>query len=158
MTPASYSQIYLHFVFAVKFRESLLQPHHQQELFPFISGLINSMGHKSYAVNGMPDHVHVFMSFNPKESPSETIKEIKRASSNFINSKNWFPGKFQWQNGYGCFSYGKSQIDSVVKYIMNQKQHHSKKSFREEYISFLRKFDIEYDERYLFDFIHVEEL
>ena len=157
MTPSSYSQIYLHFVIAVKFREALLHPLQQKEVFPFISGLINSMGHKSYAVNGMHDHVHLFMSFNPKEAPSETIKEIKRASTNFINSKQWFPGKFQWQSGYGCFSYSKSQIDTVVKSIRNQKQHHSKKSFREEYISFLQKFGVEYDDRYLFEFINPGE-
>jgi len=157
MTPASYSQIYLQFVFATKYREALIQPPHQAEVFPFISGLVNSMGHRCYAVNGMPDHVHVFMSFNPKKSPSETIKEIKRASTNFINSKQWFPGKFQWQNGYGCFSYGKSQVDSVVKYIQNQKQHHLKRSFKEEYLAFLEKFEIEYDSQYLFDFLSVDE-
>nr|WP_319510774.1 IS200/IS605 family transposase [uncultured Draconibacterium sp.] len=152
MTPGTYTQIYLQFVFAVKFREALIQPHHQKEVFPFIAGLIDSMGHKSYAVNGMPDHVHVFMSFNPKHSPSETIKEIKRASSNFINEKRWFPGKFQWQAGYGCFSYSKSQIDRVVKYILNQKEHHGKKSFRQEYIDFLEKFEVDFDTSYLFEF------
>ncbi len=110
------------------------------------------MGHKSYAVNGMPDHVHVFLSFDPKYSPSETIKEIKRASTNFINSKKWFPGKFKWQNGYGCFSYSKSHIDNVVKYILNQQQHHKKVKFRDEYLDLLQKFEIEHDERYLFDF------
>jgi len=120
MTPGTFTQIYLHFVFAVKFREALLQPEQQKEVFPFIAGLINSMGHKSYAVNGMPDHVHIFMNFSSSKAPSETIKEIKRASSNFINDKKWFPEKFQWQNGYGCFSYSKSQVDSVVNYILNQ--------------------------------------
>ncbi len=110
------------------------------------------MGHKCYAVNGMPDHVHIFMSFDPKHSPSETIKEIKRVSTNFINSKKWFPGKFRWQNGYGCFSYGKSQIDRVVKYILNQKEHHSKVKFRDEYLAFLKKFEVEYDKQFLFEF------
>ncbi|HPF52475.1 MAG TPA: IS200/IS605 family transposase [Draconibacterium sp.] len=152
MTPGTFTQIYLHFVFAVKFREALLQPKQQKEVFPFIAGLIDSMGHKSYAVNGMPDHVHVFMSFSPSKSPSETIKEIKRASSNFINDKKWFSGKFQWQNGYGCFSYGKSQINAVVNYILNQKEHHHKTTFREEYLSFLTKFEVPFDERYLFEF------
>ena len=152
MTPGTFTQIYLHFVFAVKFREALLQPKQQKEVFRFIAGLIDSMGHKSYAVNGMPDHVHVFMSFSPSKSPSETIKEIKRASSNFINDKKWFPGKFQWQNGYGCFSYGKSQIDDVVNYILNQKEHHHKTTFQEEYLAFLKKFEVDYDDRFLFEF------
>ncbi len=152
MTPGSFTQIYLHFVFAVKFREALLHAKQQKEVFPFIAGLINSMGHKSYAVNGMPDHVHVFMSMSPAKSPAETIKEIKRASSNFINEKKWFPGKFQWQNGYGCFSYGKSQVDTVVKYILNQKEHHRKATFKEEYMAFLQRFEIAYNDRFLFDF------
>lgn len=152
MTPGTYTQIYLQFVFAVKSRIGLIQPKYQIEVYSFIAGLINSMGHKSYAVNGMPDHVHVFMSFNPKHSPAETIKEIKRASSNFINEKQWFPGKFQWQAGYGCFSYSKSQIDSVVKYIMNQREHHRKVTFREEYLEFLDKFAVDFDKRYLFEF------
>lgn len=152
MTPGTYTQIYLQFVFAVKFREALIQSNHQKEVYSFIAGLINSMGHKSYAVNGMPEHVHVFMSFNPKHSPAETIKEIKRASSNFINEKKWFSRKFQWQSGYGCFSYSKSQIDNVVKYVMNQKEHHRKVTFREEYFDFLEKFEVDFDKRYLFEF------
>ena len=152
MVPGTYTQIYLQFVIAVKFREALIQPKYQKEVFPFISGLINSMEHKSYAVNGMPDHVHIFMSFTPSKSPAETIKEIKRASTNFINEKRWFPGKFQWQSGYGCFSYSKSQIDVVVKYILNQKEHHHKITFREEYLEFLEKFEVDFDKRYLFEF------
>jgi len=153
MTPSTFTQIYLQFVFAVKYRESLIQPKYQREVFSFMSGLINSMGHKSYVVNGMPDHVHIFMSFDPKHSPSDTIKEIKRSTTNFINSKKWFPGKFQWQSGYGCFSYSKSHIDNVAKYILNQQKHHSKVKFRDEYLEFLKKFEITYDEKYLFDFL-----
>ncbi len=152
MKANSYTQIYLQYVFAVKYREALIQPKYQEELFPFISGLINAMGHKSYVVNGMSDHVHLFMSFNPKASPSETIKEIKRASSNFINDQKWFPGKFRWQEGYGCFSYSKSQVDRVIKYVMAQKEHHRKITFREEYLDFLKKFKVAYDDRYLFEF------
>jgi len=152
MVPGTFTQIYLHFVFAVKFREALIQQKYQKEVFPFIAGLIDSMGHKSFAVNGMPDHVHVFMSFSPSKSPSETIKEIKRASSNFINEKKWFPGKFQWQNGYGCFSYSKSQVDTVVNYVLNQKEHHHKITFQEEYLAFLKKFEVDYDDRFLFEF------
>lgn len=152
MTPGTYTQIYLQYVFAVKFRNALIQPKEQKELYAFMAGLINSMGHKSYAINGMPDHVHVFMSFNPKYSISETIKEIKRASSNFINARKWFPGKFQWQGGYGCFSYSKSQAHTVVNYVLNQKEHHRKVTFREEYLDFLEKYELEFDRRYLFEF------
>jgi|SRR5690554_3319662 len=152
MEPGTFTQIYLHFIVAVKYREALIHAKYQAEVFSFIAGLINSMGHKSYAVNGMPDHVHIFMSFKPKLSPSETIKEIKRASSNFINDKRWFRGKFQWQNGYGCFSYGKSQVDDVVKYILNQQIHHKKSSFKGEYIKFLKSFNVEHDPKYVFDF------
>lgn len=152
MVPGTFTQIYLQFIIAVKFREAILKQEYQKEVFSFMSGLINSMGHKSYAINGMPDHVHLFMSFTPKHSPAETIKEIKRASTNFINEKKWFPGKFQWQNGYGCFSYSKSHIDNVVKYILNQQNHHRKVKFKDEYLEFLRKFEVEFDEQFLFEF------
>jgi putative transposase len=153
MKPDSYSQIYLHFVTVVSNRVNLLHEKQQQEVFPFISGLINSMGHKSLAINGAPNHVHIFMGFSPVRSPAETIKEIKRATTNFINKKNWYYGKFCWQPGYAVFSYSRSEIDNVIRYIMNQKEHHKRKTFREEYLELLRKFDIDYDDRYLFDFL-----
>ncbi len=153
MKPGSYTQIYIHYVFVVSHKTYLIHEKQQIEVFPFISGLINSMGHKSLAVNGMPDHIHVFMGFNPDKSPSETIKEIKRATTNFINSKKWFQGNFSWQTGYGGFSYSRSQIDSVIHYIKNQKNHHKKKTFKEEYLEILKKFDVDFDERYLFDFL-----
>ena len=98
------------------------------------------------------DHVHIFLSYSPSHSPSETIKEIKRASTNFINEKGWSGRKFQWQNGYGCFSYSRSQIDDVVKYILNQQNHHAKRSFREEYLEFLKRFEVEFNEQFLFEF------
>jgi REP element-mobilizing transposase RayT len=153
MKPGTYTQIYLHFVFVVSHREYLIHEKHQSEIYSFITGLINSMGHKSLAVNGMPDHVHVFMGFNPDKSPSETVKEIKRATTNFINSQSWFRGKFKWQSGYGGFSYSRSQIGNVISYIINQKEHHKKQSFKDEYLEMLRKFEIDFDERYLFDFL-----
>lgn len=156
MKANTYTQIYLQFVFAVKYRESLIKSSYQEKVYSFIAGLINAMGHKSYAVNGMPDHIHIFMSFNPKTSPSETIKEIKRASTNFINEKKWFLNKFRWQEGYGCFSYSQSHIDRVVKYVMNQKEHHHKVSFRDEYADFLKKFEVDYNEKYLFEYFDRE--
>ena len=153
MKPGSYTQLYVHFVIVVMHKECLIHEKHQLEVYPYISGLINSMGHKSLAVNGMPEHLHIFMGFNPDKSPSDTIKEIKRATSNFINSKKWFPGHFQWQSGYGAFSYSRSQIGNVIEYIKKQKEHHKRQTFRDEYLEILRKFDIEYDDKYLFDFL-----
>ena len=152
MKPGSYTQIYLHYIITVNKEEYLIHEKQQQEVFPFISGLINSMGHKSLAVNGAPDHIHIFVGFNPDHSISETIKEIKRAATNFINSKRWFPGKFSWQSGYGGFSYSRSQITDVINYVKNQKEHHKKQTFRVEYLEILKKFDVAYDEKYLFEF------
>ena len=152
MKPDCYSQIYLHFVIVVSHREYLLHDKQQKEVFPFMCGLINSMGHKSLAVNGAPNHVHILIGFKPDKAPSETIKEIKRATTNFINSKGWYLGRFQWQPGYGVFSYSRSSIDNVINYIKNQKEHHKVKTFRDEYLELLRKFDLEYNERYLFEF------
>jgi len=152
MKSGTYTQIYIHFIFAVKFRESVIYPKIQNELYKFISGSISSMGHKALAVNGMPDHIHILLGLNPVMAISDLAKELKRSSSNFINSKNWMPGKFQWQTGYGGFSYSKSQIDSVIKYIKNQKLHHQKKTFREEYQTFLQEFNIDYNPDFLFKF------
>ena len=152
MKSGTYTQIYIHFIFAVKFRESVIYEKIQDELFRFISGSITSMGHKSLAVNGMADHIHILVGLNPVMSVSELAKELKRSSSNFINSKNWMPGKFQWQTGYGAFSYSKSQIDQVIKYIWNQKMHHQKRSFKEEYHKFLQESGIDYNPDFLFKF------
>lgn len=152
MKSGTYTQIYIHFIFAVKFRESVLYPKIQNELFSFLSGTINGMKHKSLAINGMPDHIHILLALNPVMAISDLAKELKRSSSNFINSKNWMPGKFQWQTGYGGFSYSKSQIDSVIKYIKNQKLHHKEKTFREEYQNFLQEFNIDYNPDFIFKF------
>jgi len=152
MKSGTYTQIYIHFIFAVKFRESVIYPKIQDQLFRFMSGSITSMGHKALAVNGMPDHIHVLVGLNPVMAISELAKELKRSSSNFINQNNWMPGKFQWQTGYGGFSYSRSQIDSVIKYIKNQKLHHKRKTFREEYQEILQKFNIDYNPDFIFQF------
>jgi len=152
MKSGTYTQIYIHYIFAVKFRESVIYSKIQNELYSFVSGSINSMGHKALAVNGMPDHIHLLVGLNPVMAVSELAKELKRTSTNFINQKNWMPGKFQWQTGYGGFSYSKSQIDRVINYIMNQKTHHQKKTFKEEYHEFLRKYDVDYNPDFLFKF------
>ncbi|MFC6194991.1 transposase [Dyadobacter subterraneus] len=123
------------------------------ELFEYIAGIIKGKNQKPIIVNGVGDHVHIFIGLRPSMSVSDLVRDIKNNSSNFINSKNFVKGKFSWQEGFGPFTYGQSQIDSVFKYISNQEAHHQKKTFKEEYIDMLAKFQVKYDEKYLFDWI-----
>lgn len=146
----TYSQIYLHFVFAVQNRISLINPKWQVDLYKYMSGIISNNGHKTYVINGMPDHVHALVSMNPKQAPSDLMHDVKRSSSLWINENRLVSGKFSWQEGFGVFSYGKSQIHDIAKYIEQQKKHHEKRTFIEEYIQFLKLFEIEYDERYIY--------
>ncbi len=146
----TYSQIHLQFVFAVKHRHSLILSNWKQELYAYIAGVIQNQGHKLLAINGMPDHIHIFIGMRPNQSVSDLLQDIKRNSSLWINQKKFVNGKFEWQEGYGAFSYSKSHVKQVVAYIENQEVHHRKLSFHEEYIDFLNKFEIEYDERYVF--------
>jgi len=146
----TYSQIYLHFVFAVQNRVSLISPKWQVELYKYMNGIISNSGHKVYIINGMPDHVHALASMNPKQAPSDLMHDVKRSSSLWINENHFVLGKFSWQEGFGVFSYGKSQIPGIANYIEQQKRHHEKRTFIEEYIQFLKLFEIEYDERYVY--------
>lgn len=146
----TYSQIHLQFVFAVKHRHSLILSNWKQELYYYISGIIENQGHKLLAINGMPDHIHIFIGMRPNQSVSDLLQDIKRNSSLWINQKKLVNGKFEWQEGYGAFSYSKSHVKQVIEYIENQEAHHHKITFREEYIDFLNKFEVEYDERYVF--------
>lgn len=152
MKPGTFTQIYIQLIFSPLYREALLHPPIRPDIFRYMSGIITNLGHKSIIVNGMADHVHLFIGLNPKLSISETVKEVKRASSLFINQQKFFPGKFQWQSGYGGFSYSQSHIDRVYQYILNQQEHHKKKSFRDEYMGFLKKYNIEFEKQYLFEF------
>jgi putative transposase len=154
--PNTYTQIYIQAVFAVQGRQNLIFRDHEDELYHYIGGILKNKGHKSLAIDGMPDHIHVFFGMKPTESLSDLIRDIKTNSSGFINDKKWFRGKFHWQEGFGGFSYSHSQLDNVVNYIKNQKEHHKKKSFREEYLSFLKEYDIHYDEKYVLSQIEVE--
>jgi len=154
MKPGVFTQLYVQLVFAVKYRDRMLNDSIRKELFSYMSGTLTNLKHKSIIINGISDHVHVFLGLNPSISISDTVWELKRSSSLFINNKKWFQSKFQWQEGYGSFSYSKSQIDNVYKYIENQEQHHKRVTFKEEYIDFLEKFEIEYDSKYLFDFFN----
>jgi len=146
----TYSQIYIHFVFAVQNRLGLIGKSWKDELYKYITGIVNNKGHKLMAIGGMPDHVHILVSMSPKQSISDLIADVKRSSSLWINENKFTIGKFSWQAGYGAFSYGKSQIPNVANYICTQEQHHKVKKFREEYEELLKIFGIEYDERYIF--------
>ena len=149
----TFSQIYLQFVFAVKNRRSLVPKQHKEELHKYITGLVQNRKAKLLAIHCMPDHIHIFTGFKPILSISDFVKEVKVESNEFINGKGWIGEKFAWQEGYGVFSYSHSHIDNVVKYIINQEEHHKKKTFKEEYLEFLTKFKIEHDEKYLFNWI-----
>jgi REP element-mobilizing transposase RayT len=151
----TYSQLYIHIIFAVKGRENLIAAIWKDELYRYIAGTIKSMGHKSIIINGASDHVHCFIGLNPNIAISDLVKGIKSNSSRFINDRKFVKGKFQWQEGYGAFSYGQSQINQVYHYIYNQEEHHKKQTFREEYIDVLNKFKVDVHESYLFDWIEL---
>jgi putative transposase len=146
----TYTQIYIHYVFAVQNRLGLIQNRWRDDLYKYMSGTIANKEHKLLAIGGMPDHVHVLVSMSPKQSPSDLMADVKRSSSLWINENRFVMGKFTWQEGYGAFSYGKSQIHDVANYIERQEQHHRKQTFMEEYLEFLRLFEIEFDERFIF--------
>jgi len=150
--PDTFSQIYIQYVFAVKGRGNLIKPAFQEELYKYIAGIVGAKNQKSLAVNGMPDHVHVLVGLKPVMRISDLIRDIKNNSSNFINEKGILKQKFSWQDGYGAFSYSESNFGNVIDYIKNQKEHHKKKTFRQEYLGFLKKFNIPYEEKYLFEF------
>lgn len=149
--PGTFSQIYIQVVFAVKGRENLIRNDWKKELHKYIAGIIKGKEQKSIIVNGMPDHIHAFIGLRPSIAIADLVRDIKNNSSNFINEHKWVKNKFAWQAGYGAFSYSHSHIDNVYKYILNQELHHKKKTFKEEYLEFLKKFTIEYDEKYLFE-------
>jgi REP element-mobilizing transposase RayT len=150
----TFTQLYTQLVFAVQSRQNLIQNRFEEDVYKYITGIIQNKGHKIIAINGMPDHIHIFIGMKPKEAISDLVRDVKKDSSKLINTKNWIRGKFNWQEGFGGFSYGHSQISDVATYIENQKKHHKKRTFKEEYLELLEKFQIEYDERYLFEWIN----
>jgi putative transposase len=155
--PNTYTKIYIHAVFAVQKRIMLIRDDWKDELFAYMGGIIKTNGHKPLAINGMSDHIHTFIGMKPAQSLSDLMQDIKASSSKWINDKGLIKGHFNWQDGYGAFSYAHSQIDTVIKYINNQQTHHKKKTFKEEYLDMLKKFDVEYNEKYLFKFINDDE-
>jgi REP element-mobilizing transposase RayT len=146
----TYTQIHLQLIFAVQNRLALIQPSWKDELYRYITGIVQKHDHKLLVINGMPDHIHVLIGMRPSQSLSELLQDIKGSSSKWINEKRLAPGKFQWQEGYAAFSYSKSHVPAVINYILNQEKHHKKKTFMEEYKEILDKFGIDYDERYIF--------
>ena len=146
----TYTQIYIQTVFTVQNQISLIKPQWQDELYKYMTGIVQNNGHKLIAINGMPDHMHLFIGMKPNQSLSDLMQDVKGSSSKWIHEKGYVNGKFEWQPGFGGFSYSISQIDAVVKYINNQKVHHQKKTFIQEYLEFLEKFKVPFDERYIF--------
>ncbi len=146
----TYTQIHIQAIFAVQDRSCLISQLWENELYMYITGIIQNNNHKVLAINGMPDHIHILFGMRPTQSLSNLMQDIKGYSSKWINQKGFIRSRFSWQEGYGAFSYSKSQIINVVKYINNQKKHHKKITFADEYLDFLEKFEVPYDERYIF--------
>ncbi|MBP7810573.1 MAG: IS200/IS605 family transposase [Bacteroidia bacterium] len=148
----TYTQIFYHIVFAVRNRESLITPPIKDELYKYISGIVTNQKQKLFIINGMPDHVHLLLNCKPNMNLSDLVREIKEHSTKFINDKKILPGKFYWQAGFGAFTVSKKDVAMILNYIKTQEDHHKKKTFREEYLEFLKENEIEFKEEYLFDF------
>jgi REP element-mobilizing transposase RayT len=146
----TYTQIHIHGIFAVKYRDSVISKGWQEDLYKYITGIVQNNGHKLLSIGGMSDHIHLLFGMRPTQSLSDLMKEVKCNSSKWINDSKLVRGQFSWQEGYSAFSYSKSQLTSVIKYIQTQEQHHAKKTFLEEYKDFLKAFDIDYDELYIY--------
>lgn len=149
----TYTQIYIHVVFAVQARESLIKAEWREDLFKYIAGIFKNHKIKLIAIGGVEDHVHILFGMSPTIALSDLVRDVKANSSKYINESKFIRGKFYWQEGFGAFSYSRSQIDAVAKYILNQEQHHSGRSFKDEYVALLSRFEVEFDDRYLFDWI-----
>lgn len=140
----SYTQLYIQFVFAVKYRNALISEHWEADLYKYITGIVQNNHHKLVCINGMPDHIHILVGLHTTQSIADLMRDVKANSSKWINENNLTKEKFKWQTGYGAFSYSKSHVQNVINYINNQKRHHQKQTFTQEYIAFLKKFEIEY--------------
>lgn len=149
---STYSQIYIQIIFAVKGRDSLIHADWEEQLYKYITGIVQNKEQKMLAINGITNHIHFLIDMRPSCCLSDLVREIKKSTNVFINDNKLTKINFSWQTGFGAFSYSHSQLDSVIAYIMNQKEHHKKKTFKEEYIEFLNQFKITYDDKYLFDF------
>ena len=150
--PKTHTQLYVQYMFTIKGRKNFIPLEHNKLLHKYIRGIVEKRRSNILAINNTADHMHILASVNPNYSYAKFIQEIKAGSSKYINDQKWVTGKFQWQAGYGAFSYSKSQIENVIKYIDDQQLHHQKRTFREEYLEFLKIFQIDYDDKYLFEF------
>jgi putative transposase len=150
---STFSQIYIHIIFAVKYRKSLIQSDWEERLYQYITGIVQNKGQKMLAINGMPDHIHFLIGMRPSCCLSDLVREIKKSSNEFIRENRFTKFNFKWQEGFGAFSYGDSQLNIIINYIMKQKEHHKRMKFREEYLGFLKHFHIDYEEQYLFKWI-----
>ncbi|MDN3675463.1 IS200/IS605 family transposase [Flavobacterium branchiarum] len=146
----TYSQLYVHIVFAVKGRQNLISKKRKDEIYKYITVIVTNKGQKLIAINGVSDHIHILVGLKPDKSLSDLVRDIKANSSKFINDKKWINGKFEWQTGFGAFSYSHSQLTNVINYIRNQEEHHKVKTFKDEYIEFLKLFDVDFKSEYLF--------
>ncbi|HKP70962.1 MAG TPA: IS200/IS605 family transposase [Pyrinomonadaceae bacterium] len=149
----TYSQIYIQAVFAVQSRESMILPEWKEELFKYITGVFRNQKQKLIAIGGIEDHIHILFGLKPNIAISDLLRDVKANSSSFVNEKRFTRRKFRWQEGFGAFSYSRSHLDAVAKYVLNQERHHAKRSFRDEYITMLDRYEVEYEDRYLFDWI-----
>ena len=148
--PNTYTQIYIHCVFAVKAKQSLIRNEWREELHKYITGIVQNRGNKLIAINSMPDHIHIFIGMRPHQSISSLVQNVKSESSKWIKDKKFCSTPFAWQEGYGAFSYSKSHFPDVIRYIQNQEAHHQKETFLDEYRKMLKAFEIEFDEQYIF--------
>ena len=153
----TYTQLYIHIIFAVKGRESLIPKQHKEALHQYITRIITHKEQTVIQINSMPDHVHVLVGISPDVAVSDLVRDIKANSSKWINRKRWIMGGFEWQTGFAAFSYAHSQLDAVVRYIKNQEAHHARRSFKAEYLEFLKRFDVVYNPRYVFDWVDSSE-
>ncbi|MDP2207518.1 MAG: IS200/IS605 family transposase [Bacteroidota bacterium] len=150
---STYTQIYIHIVFAVQGRNSLIRPAWEEQLYKYITGIVQNKEQKMLAINGVSNHIHFLIGMQPSCCLSDLVREIKKSSNKFINENHLSKFKFNWQEGFGAFSYSHSQLGDVIGYIQKQKKHHKKKTFKEEFIDFLKKYKIEYEDKYLFEWI-----
>jgi putative transposase len=149
----TYTQVYIQLVFAVEGRQSLIAGDHKEELYKYITGAFRNKKQTIIAINGMPDHIHILFGQTPTTALSDLVKEVKVASSDLVNEKKWVRGKFNWQEGFGGFSYSRSDLDRVAAYVRNQEKHHASRSFREEYLKLLELFEVEYNPKYVFKWL-----
>jgi REP element-mobilizing transposase RayT len=150
--PNTYTQLYVHLVFAVKKRQALIKPEHREEIERYMCGILQNKKHKLIAIYLMPDHAHILIGANPALALSETVQVLKSETSKFINDKQFTSFQFRWQEGFGAFSHSRSDLDRVVNYILNQQEHHSNKTFKAEYVSILQRYEIAFQDEYLFHF------